>query len=131
MSQKTLFRIAVVAGALTYVAYWFLPYTYSYLDSFTGSLLSYAGHDAIFVGSELFHNAIFTAWLAVAVGLILFRKIARTALFILVVATTALSPLYGVSVETAGGATLISIANMSDGLVLALAYFSPVKNEFY
>jgi hypothetical protein len=131
MSPKTLFRIAVVVGAITYVAYWFLPYTYGYLDGFTGSLLSYAGHDAIFVGPELLHYAMFASWLVSAVGLLLFRKFARTLFLILVVFTTALSPLLGITVETAGGATLLSIANMADGLVLALAYFSPVKTEFY
>ncbi|WP_092999113.1 hypothetical protein [Thiohalomonas denitrificans] len=131
MNAKMLFRIAVIAGAVTYVAYWFLPYTYGYLDTFTGSLLSYGGHDAVFVGPELFHNVIFVAWLVAAVGLLLFRKLARSLFLILVVTTMALSPLYGLSVETAGGATLISIANMADGVVLALAYFSPVKNEFY
>jgi len=131
MSPKMLYRIAVLTGAVTYSAYWFLPYTYGYLDSFTGSLLSYAGHAAIFVGPEIFHIAIFAAWLVAAVGLLLFRKTARTLFLVLVVATTALSPLFGVSVETAGGATLIAIANMADGAVLALAYFSPVKNEFY
>jgi hypothetical protein len=131
MNVKTLFRVSVIVGAATYVAYWFLPYTYSYLDTSTGSLLSYGGHGAIFVGPDLFHEAIFVAWLVAAAGLLLFRKLARSLFLILAVVTTALSPLYGLSVETAGGTALVSIANMADGVVLALAYFSPVKDEFY
>ena len=76
-------------------------------------------------------RVIFGAWMISAFGMFLFRKMARTVFLILIVVTTPASVLYGVSVETAGGALMLDVSNIADGMVLALAFFSPVKNEFY
>jgi hypothetical protein len=131
MEIKSLFRLLVIVGALAYAVYWFMPYSYGYLDSETGSLLSYGGYGAIYQGSEMLDRAIFGAWMISAFGMLLFRKVARTLFLVLIVVTTPVTVLHGVSVETAGGALMLDVANIADGMVLALAFFSPVKDEFY
>lgn len=131
MEIKNLYRLLIIVGALAYAIYWFMPYSYGYLDSETGSLLAYGGYGAIYQGNEMLDRVIFGAWMISAFGMFLFRKMARTVFLILIVVTTPASVLYGVSVETAGGALMLDIANIADGMVLALAFFSPVKDEFY
>jgi hypothetical protein len=131
MQLTKIFRIALVVGAVAYAAYWFLPYSYGYLDSATGSLLSYSGYGAIYSGNEFIDVAIFVVWLISAFGMFFYRKVARSIFLFLVVANTVAVPLYGLSVETAGGAMMLDVAHIADGMVLALAYFSPVKDEFY
>lgn len=125
------FRSIVVLGVVTYLAYWLLPYTYGYLDPDVGSLLSYSGFNALLTLPSAFDYGLLAAWIVVAVGLCALRKVARVGFLALIAVATALSPLYGISVETAAGHTLLSITHMADGAVLALAYFSPVRHEFY
>lgn len=131
MQLTKVFRIALVVGSVAYAVYWFLPYSYGYLDSETGYLLSYAGYGAMYSGNEFIDIAIFMAWLISAFGMFFFRKVARSIFLILVVTNIVAVPLYGISVETAGGAMMLDVAHIADGMVLALAYFSPVKDRFY
>ncbi len=130
MDVKIIYRFCIILGTVTYTAYFFLPYTYGYLDSDTGNLLSYSGYGAMFQGNAVIEYIIFTAWLMCALGMFFFYKIARTAFVFLLVSTTALVPLFGASVETAGGTLLLDITNITDGFILALAFFSPIRNEF-
>jgi hypothetical protein len=130
MDIKTLFKSTIVIGTVAYIAFFFLPYSYGYLDYELGNLLAYSGYGALIEQNTIFTYALFVAWIAVAVGIFLFISIARTAFLFLVIFSTALSPLFGAQVETAGGATLLAIANIADGAVLAMAYLSPLKNEF-
>lgn len=131
MKLTTIYRLCIVVGTLVYVAYWFLRYLYGYLDSETGSLLSYGGFGAVWEGNEAFDQALFGAWIACAFGMYFYRKAFRFAFLFLVIVTAPITLLYGVSVETSVGAFFIDIVNIADGMVLALAFFSPVKDEFY
>ena len=130
MDIKIIYRSSIVIGTLAYVIYFFLPYTYGYLDSDMGALLAYSGYGAIMQGGAVFGYAIFTAWIACAIGLFLFYNVARTAYVGLIIFTTALVPLLGTTVETAGGSLLIDISSIMDGAILAMAFFSPIRNEF-
>ena len=130
MNPVVLFRTLVVVGTISYIPYLFLPYTYGYLDSFTGSLLAYSGFNAIVTLPTILGYAMFIGWLVAAVGLFFFYTNALRLFVILVVGSLFLGPLSGIHIETAGGATLLAITCMADGAILALAYFSPVKDEF-
>lgn len=130
MDIKIIFRSCIVIGTISYICYFFLPYSYGYLDADTANLLSYSGYGALIKGNEVFMYVIFIAWLACSVGLFIFNNLARTLFFALVIITTAITPMFGASVETAGGTLLIDIANIADGAILAMAYLSPVSNEF-
>jgi hypothetical protein len=131
MQLATIFRSTLVVGVIAYTAYWFLPYSYGYLDAEAGSLLSYAGYGAIYSGNEIIDSAVFWAWILSAIGMFFFRRIARSVFVLILIASTVSVPLYGLSVETAGGAMLLDVAHIADGIAVALAYFSPVKDRFH
>ena len=131
MGPTRLFRLSVVVGLVAYLAYWFLPYSYGYLDSETGSLLSYAGYGAIYSGSYTVSVVLLAGWIASAAGMFFYKKAGRTLFLVLLIVTTAMTPLYGMSIELAGGAMLLDVTNIADGFALGLAYFSPaVKSKF-
>lgn len=69
-------------------------------------------------------------WVALARGMWVFHTRARTAYLGMVLLTTLLTPFEGFRVESPIEALCMDIALMFDGAVLALAYFSPVKDEF-
>lgn len=131
MKTVTVFRLAVVIGTAAYVACWALPYLDGYLDPDVARLLSFNGFNAVYYPDKAIAYAEFVAWIVCAVGLLLFRKIARSLFLVLIVLSTAMTPLYGVFIESAGGMALLGISQMADGVVLALAYLSPVKERFY
>ncbi len=129
LSINNIFRITIVVGAITYVAYWLLPYSYGYLDSETGILLSYGGYGAIYSGNEILDVAILVMSVVSSLGMFFYWKVARY-IFLLLIATVVAVPLYGLSIQTAGGAMLLDVVHITDGMALALAYFSPVKDRF-
>ncbi len=130
MNIYTLFRSCVVATTLFYIIYWLLPYTYGSLDYETGNMLSYGGYNALI---ELYPNldyVFFVAWVLIGVGLFFYNNIARAAFLLLLAFFTATSPLYGLSVETAGGISLLQLTAMLDGAILIMAFFTPVSVKF-
>jgi len=131
MSPDKVFRVAVIVTAVTYSVYWLLPYSYGYLDPEVGSLLSCSGFKSIYVIGEYVSIALLILLLYGCWGMYFYRKIGRNAFLIAMLAATAMTPLHGVVVETAGGVMLIDIAHVASGMVLALAYFSPIRDKFY
>ena len=130
MSIFTIFRSCVVIVTLLYVTYWFLPFSYGYLDYETGNLLSYGGHDALVTLPEYFDYVMLCTWQIIAVGLYFYSNAARIAFALLLIAFTAISPLLGLSVETAGGISLISLMSTLDGAIFVFAFFTPVSARF-
>lgn len=131
MQTDKAFRISIIIGVTVYIAYWFLPYTYDYLDPNAGEILSYAGYGAIYSGNKAVDLLMFVAWIVSAIGMFFYRKIARGIFLFSIVASLGMTPLYGVFVETAGGVALIDIAHIAFGMALALSYFSSVGDKFY
>jgi hypothetical protein len=132
MNAEKWFRLSIIVGLICYVAYWFLPFSYDYLDSEKAAILSYAGYDALYPGSFAVSIVLLVAWITAAAGMLFYKREGRALFLVLVIATAAMTPLYGLSIELAGGATLLDIANIADGFAIGLAYFSPqVSSRFY
>ena len=77
MQTDNAFRISIIIGVIAYLAYWFLPYTYSYLDPDIGDILSYAGYGAIYSGNDAVDILMFMVLMVSASGMFFYRKIAR------------------------------------------------------
>lgn len=127
-------RICGIVFVLSYCAWFFLPYTYGYMQQETQSLLSYGGHGAILQneGVNDFIGWFFLLGTCIAAfGTILCKKLFRAAYTILIVCSVLMGPLWGMGVETAGGVFLGYISNLAAGMLLATAYLSKASNEFY
>jgi hypothetical protein len=67
---------------------------------------------------------------AVAVGLFLFWRFARFGFVLICALTLALVPFDGLVVMTPLVAALYDLSLVIDGVVVAMAYLPPVRNEF-
>ena len=127
-------RICGVVSIVSYCGWWFLPYTYEYMNQDIQSLLSYGNYGAILPESKpvlLFGLFILLATNIAAFGTMLCRKAFRSAYAILVFLSVVTVPLWGMSVETAGGAFLGYVASLSSGALLAVSYYSKASNAFH
>jgi len=130
MPLKRLFRGAVVAGYIAFAAYWFLPYTYTFWAPEESSLLSYSGYGASLQLPNIVGNFIFAVWTILALGLFYFYRIARSGLIAFILINFLLIPFNGVSVETGVGSLLLGVTQVLDGVIMAMAFYSPLADEF-
>ena len=131
MKIETFYRTCIIVGAILYIAFWFMPYSYGYYNGEIQSLLSYTGFAATIQFSDTVSWIIFFMFLFCSLGMYLYRKIFRTAFLLLLTTITIISSLTGVSVITGVDVMLNDITSILDGAVLAMAYFSPIKDKFY
>ena len=131
MKLETVYRAAIISGALAYILFWFMPYTYGYFDGEIQAILSYTGYASIISFNETTGWLLFFMFLACSFGMFFYRKIFRTAFLMLIIFTTTLIPLLGLAVMTSVDTLFINITNIMDGVALAMAYFSPIKDKFY
>ena len=67
---------------------------------------------------------------AVQVGLFCFRRWARTGFVALTLLLVVTVPFLGLSIYLPLDAAITELISISDGLIIALAYFSPLRREF-
>jgi hypothetical protein len=132
--ELRILRISGIVFIISYCTWWFLPYTYGYMNQETQSLLSYGNSGAILSESHfisVFNWIIFVATNIAALGTMLCRKLFRFYYTILILLSVVTAPLWGMSVETAGGVFLGYISNLASGILFAFAYYSKASNKFY
>ena len=111
--------------------YWFAPWGYGYLAQEKQSLLSYNGYGSLVGESEYFYWGFFLAMVTGYIGMLLFRKLFRLWFVSLIVIGLILSPIFGMSILTGIEAFIFDTSTILSGFVIALAYFTPLKDKFY
>ena len=132
-SLKFYFRVLVLVSVALNVGSAFLPYFESWAyGSEVNDLLTWSGYNSPFsweVRSGIWYGMLF-AYGIVCIGLIYFKPWAREC-FLLIVALTILSTfIYGVNVLTEATSVYFYIWNLIEGIIIAMIYFSELKNEF-
>lgn len=121
----------VVVSCLFYLCVVFLPYlSQGMMSNEAINLLLWRGYGAILPLPQGVFWLIVLLWIAAAVGMFNFSSAARVFYLILAVFGTSMSLLWGFNVQTALESFLASVAGTLDGAILAMAYFSPLKEEF-
>lgn len=131
MNHLRAFRFSIIGSLVCYLIWFMLPYADAALYSeATMYLLREDGYLSIVTLPAAFAFTLLFVWIALARGMWVFYIRARTAYLGMVIFTTLLTPFEGFRVQSPMEAICLDLALMFDGAVLALAYFSPVKDEF-
>jgi hypothetical protein len=70
------------------------------------------------------------AVVAIQIGLFLFRRWARTAYLVCTAVIIVMIPFGGLGIHLPVEAAIYEVVSIADGVILALAYFSPLRREF-
>lgn len=131
MNHLQAFRFSICGSLICFLISFVLPYADTALYSeATIDLLQENGYLSIVSLPPAISFIFLIVWVALARGMWVFHSRARTAYLGMMILTTLLTPFEGFRVESPIEALCLDIALMFDGAVMALAYFSPVKNEF-
>ena len=132
-SLKFYFRVLVFVSVALNVAGVFIPYFDSWAyDSEVNDLIAWTGYNSPLsweVRSALWYGLLL-AYGIVCVGLIYFKFWARECFLLVVVITVLGTFVYGINVATETTSAYAYILNFTDGFIIAMIYFSDLKNEF-
>ena len=129
-----LFFLVGITFIISYVAWWFCPYLYGYLDSKVHPLLGMAGHQSIIPDTKLGNivaELLFAVTVVGALGTLFFRKIFRTIFALAICISVITSPLWGYAVEPPFSLFFGYISSVLSGVFLASAYFSKLSDVYY
>lgn len=131
MTQIRIFQTLVIAATACYAAWFFLPSWPHYLTDLEHRVVGYSGYGAVLpVQHPIYSAGWFALWLIATVGLVLFQNWARHLYLVLALLGPVLAPFSGFIIQPPLD-TLFSSANLLlDGAVLALAYLSPLADNF-
>ena len=131
MNHSLLFRSIVVTSAALYVVSYLLPYESFENNSAAVNLLRLDGYAAIvrFEG-PLPTIGVLVLWLIASVGLLHFDNWARYLYLGLTVWALIAAGLYGIRVTSPLEAVLGLAVDLLDGVIMALAFLSPLKERF-
>lgn len=131
MTLLRTYQLSVIASCILFVAYWFAPWLYGYLDSETQGILAWGGHKSAIDLPEWFWNGLLLLIIVSYIGMFLLRKAFRTLFLVVTIALFPLSLIGGMSVITGMEVVIIDISTLLSGFIIALAYFSNLKEKFY
>ena len=127
-----LFRTLAVISAISYLLFVFSPWLVgTQLTPETEDILSWSGYGAILPLPDKVFWLLVLIWTMTTIGLCQFQPHARWLFAALTGFSLVLTLLGGMSTLTAWQNFLGSITTLLDGAVLALAYFSPLKERFH
>lgn len=131
MNKIRLFQSLVIASTASYVIWFFLPFWSFYLSDAEYRLAELSGFGAVLpVESPLYYGAWFALWLIAALALLFFQNWARHLYLTLSVLGLVLAPFSGFVVQAPLDTLLGNAALIMDGAILAMAYLSPLAQNF-
>lgn len=129
--MKNIFRYLLIVSTVFYILWFFLPFFWDQIYSVeTLTALEWNGFGAILSSEGPIPYVIFLAYLFSIYGLLLYKAWARSLFLYLTIFSILSSPLWGLNVQGPYDLVLGSVITYSDGIILTLAYFSSVGEEF-
>jgi hypothetical protein len=132
-SLKFYFRLLVLLSVVLYVGWFFFGFFESrFYSPEISDLMTWSGYGAAFNWNVLTYIAYASllAYGIVCVGLIYFKSWARECFLLLTALVLLLTFVFGVNVLTEASSFYIQIMNMIDGFIIAMIYFSELREEF-
>ncbi len=131
MTLLRTYQLSVFTSCIMFVAYWFSPWLYGYLDTETQSILAWGGYKAALNLPEWFWNAYLLITIVSYIGMFLLRKIFRTLFLVVMIFSFPITFIGGIYVMTGIEVILIDLSTLLTGFIIALAYYSNLKKHFY
>ena len=131
MNLLKTYQVSLIISCLLYVAYWFAPWLYGYLDAESQQILSFGGAKASIYFPDWVWNIYLALTIISYIGMFLFRKAFRTLFVLLLVVSLPFDTLTGMSVMTGIEYVALTVSNILSGVIITLAYFTELRNKFY
>ncbi|MBT8062039.1 MAG: hypothetical protein KJO85_05100 [Gammaproteobacteria bacterium] len=126
-----IFRGLIVTSTVLYIAYYILPFVDSdFLSEQSLIVLSWARHGALVPFPVWLDYSMFVIWIGSAVGMYFFVPLARSVFVWIYIVLTALTPFFGLNVETGLSQMLFNLVTLFDGAIIAMAYLTSVERNF-
>ena len=129
--MRSIFSTIVILALALFAVSFFMPLAYEYLYAYEAhGGLQWTGFGAKITldGPVLYIYGLF--YLTASVGLLLFKRWARTLFLLLVLVSVACTPFLGLSVVGGYEALVSYILVLAQGAILALVYLSGIGSEF-
>lgn len=131
MSQTFIFRTLIIVSIITYVSWTAIPFfDVPYHSERTLNLLSYSGSDALIIVPNYILWFIFSLWIILSIAIFNYWQYARVTYLVMLVISFFFVFISGLSIQTPVEILFVSITNILDGAIIAMAYFSQVSNQF-
>lgn len=131
IDARHVFRTLVLAAAALHAWLWLAPVTeIGWRPGYGAWLLEFDGYGASIAYHPVLYWSLFASWLLILAGLFFYVAAARFGLIALIGISAGLSLGWGVRVLTPVEASLVPVLAVIDGAVLAMAYCSPLRDEF-
>jgi hypothetical protein len=125
------FRVILVVGLISYLLYVAGAWVFwRNLPGETANAVAWAGFDAVLALPPVVQWATVALWIAASIGVYFFIRGARLLYTFLVGFGMFTMLVGGVGVSLPAEAFLIYVSSVSDGAVLVLAYWSPLRKRF-
>ena len=131
MTLLKIYQLSVITSCVLFVAYWYAPWLYGYLDSESQGILAWGGHKSSYELPEWFSNAYLVIMIISYIGMLLLRKAFRTLFLILTIISFPIALISGMSVITGIEVVIIDISTLLSGFIIAIAYYSKLNEQFY
>ena len=131
MKLVHIYWLSIALSATFFLMYWYAPWLYGYLDPVSQSILSNDNYGAMFNLPEWWFQVYLVLVLFGYAGLLKFRSFFRWWFVVVMVFSLITSPIYGMNVITGIEVFIIDTSTMLNGFIIALAFFSPLKERFY
>ena len=129
--MRKIFLTLVITALVLQVSWFFLPYSWNYIyNKEELALLSWHGYGAYLDIYGPIPYLILVLYGAVSIGLVYFKKWARTAFVALTVISIITTPLWGFAVSPAIDGIIGYIITLADGAVLSIAFLTSLGAEF-
>ncbi len=129
--MKRIFQILVVSSIILHIIWFFLPSFWVYIyNKEELSLLSWHGYGSNIdtYGSIPYLGLL--GYMVASIGLIFFKKWARTAFLLLTIINIILTSIGGFSVSPAIDGATSYLVSISDGAILTIAYLTSINTNF-
>ena len=131
MTLLKIYQLSLILSCGSFLAYWYAPWLYGYLDSETQGILAWGGHKAAIEMPEWFVYIYLVVIMLSYIGMYLFKKAFRTLFLVLTVVSYPLATISGMSVINGVEVAVVDLSTLLTGIIIALAYFSKLNERFY
>lgn len=129
--MKNTFRYIVAVSTVLFILLWCLPYfSYLWLTQEELQLAALSGYGRSFPNHPMIYWILFSAWLALSIGLFFFIRLARVGFLVMTVLFSIINFFNGFSIMPPLDLGISNIVTLADGAILTMAYLTPVANNF-
>jgi hypothetical protein len=133
LNSKNVFKILLCINFIVYLLWFFFPFFWMDVYSYEiVKALNWSGYEAFLDATTrtIIAYSFFIIYIIAFIGVYFFKKWARNLFLITLIISISLTLFYGTYVAGIYEVMLAEILNISDGMLIAMMYFSNLKNNF-